>query len=394
MRDHMDRVLGQALEQEYKDLVTSTAPSSAGRPISASAGSQSRTIWVTVVVAVVVVLTAGLVIRVGQQSTRPAIAPSVSSTVLESATLLQKLPKQPYGHTLHTWSDGQKSDTSGPFTLTGSTAVIAGICTGGGAIVITDAHGSTHKLGCARQSVQQPFWRFNLGGDGKPTKETEPVHVRVEVSSGNPRYVVRLWAVDPRILDAGKVSVAATSTSVPKSLRTCTAKDIAATATLDWRSSRGSGVVTIASRAATDCGIRSWPSMRYVSADGQRVGPTQGLNNNGRSLDSSEGSLDRYGQFPPARLTAGGEAYLILDLVTEQQLEQEDAEQKALPTPTTGPSFPLTLCKPEPVTSIRLGIGDATVTVPAPASPAPAACRTSTRAFGVNPVVADRPTVR
>lgn len=403
MRDHMDPVLARALEDEFADLVTARPASSAGRGAARGHGMRNQALWVTVAVGIVVAVAAAFAIHAGQEATPPAISPT-SSTVptgstgptLSSSALAAKLPKQQYGRTIHTWTDHDASNTSGPFRLVGSTAVIAAVCDGGGAIAITDATGSVHKESCTRLDVQQPFWKFNLGGDGKSTKTTGPVHVTVKVLSGSPKYIARLWAVDPRILDADRWSVATTSAEVPKSLRTCSAADLAPAGTVDRAAGTHSGVVTITSRAATDCAIRDWPTMQYLAAGGSKIGPLAGADNNGKSLDSSEGKLDKYGQFPPARLTAGGSAYLIVDLTTLADLQKEDAQQKAMPTPTTttGPSIPpIPLCEPKRVASIRLGIGDATVMVPTSDALDVAACTTSSRVFGVNPVVAQRPKV-
>ena len=395
MRDHMDPVLGRALEDVYGDLVTAERPAPGFPGPSRPGGARPRTIWVTVVVGVVVVLAAAFAIRAGTQTSRPAISPTsrttTTTTVLSDAALLAKLPKQPYGRIVHTWTDHDATDTSGPFSLVGSTAVIAATCSGGGTISMKRPDRAANRLSCATLGVQQPGWSFNLGGDGKPTRTTAPIHVTVKVLSGAPHYVVRLWAVDPRILDSDVWSVGATGASVPKSLRTCTAADIAPQGTLDPTPKSHSAVVTITSRGTTDCAIRSWPTMQYLSADAAAVGPLEGKDNNGKSLDSSEGAVNKYGEFPPARLVAGGTAFLIVDLTTEAALLKEDAEMKAMPTPTTGPVIRLTPCKPEAVGSIRLTIGGATVSVPTPAALKAAACRTSTRDFGVGPVVTTRP---
>lgn len=403
MRDHMDPVLGRALEDEFAKLTATTPVSSTERRSSRGPGTRVQALWVTVAVGVVVVITAVFAINAGQYAAPPAVSPTSSmaatettSTTLSRTALQSKLPTQQYGRTIHTWTDQDPSNSSGPFRFVGSTAVIAAVCDGGGSIAITDTGGSVHKEGCTRLDVQQPFWKFNMGGDGKSTKTTGPVHVTVKVLSGTPRYIVRLWAVDPRILDSSEVSVAATSPAVPRSLRSCTAVDLAPSGSVERAAGTSSGVVTITSRSATDCAIRDWPTMQYLAAGGVKVGPLEGKDNNGKSLDSTEGKLDKYGQFPPARLTAGGSAYLIVDLVTMSKLQKEDAQQKAMPTPTktTGPVMPaLPLCDPKRITSIKLGIGDATVTVPTSDALDVAACTTSTRAFGVNPVVAERPAV-
>lgn len=404
MRDHMDPVLGRALEGEFADLVTSTSSSSSvNLGVSRGHGVRSQAVWVTVAVGVIVVVAAAFAIRAGQDATPPAISPASStvptsstSTTLSSDALVAELPTQKYGRTIHTWTDHDASNTSGPFRFVGLTAVIAAVCDGGGAIAITDAGGSVHKEGCTKLDVQQPFSKFNLGGDGKSTKTTGPVHVTVKVLSGSPKYIVRLWAVDPRILDSDQWSIATTSPEVPKSLRTCTAADVAPAGTVDRAAGTHSGVVTITSRSATDCAIRDWPTMQYLAAGGVKLGPVAGADGNGMTLDSTEGKLDKYGQFPPARLTVGGSAYLIVDLTTLAELQKEDAQQEAMPTPTTttGATIPAPpLCKPKQAASIRLGIGGATITVPTPTALDVAACTTDSRVFGVNPVVAKRPKV-
>lgn len=407
MRDHMDPVLGRALEDEFAELVNASPAPSRGRGAPRASGVRTQAVWVTASVGVLVVIAAAFAIHAGQETAPPALAPtssavptSATGTTLSGAALLSELPSQKYGRIIHTWTDHDASSTTGPFSFVGNTAVIAAVCEGGGAIAITDAGGSVHKESCTKLDVQQPFAKFNLGGDGKSTKTTGPVHVTVKVLSGSPKYIVRLWAVDPRILDANEVSVAATSPEVSKSLRTCTAADIVPEGTVDRAAGTRGGVVTITSRSTTDCAIRDWPTMQYLAAGGVKVGPLEGDDNNGKSLDSTEGKFDKYGQFPPAHVTAGGSAYVIVDLTTMAKLQQEDAKQKAMPTPTptptpiTGPSIPpLPLCQPKQVASIRLGIGDATVTVPTSHALDIGACTTSNRVFGVNPVVAERPKV-
>ena len=399
MRDHMDPVLGRALEDEFAELVTA---SSGSRGAPRESGVRSQAVWATIAVGVVVVIAAAFAIHAGQAAP-PALAPTSSTaptrttgTTLSSSALLSKLPSQKYGKIIHTWTDRDGSSATGSFSFVGSTAVIAAACDGGGAIAITDSGGSVHKESCNKLDVQQPFWKFNLGGDGKSTKTTGSVHVTVKVLAGSPKYIARLWAVDPRILDANQWSVAATSPEVPKNLRTCTAADIAPKGTVNRAAGTHSGVVTITSHSPTDCAIRDWPTMQYLAAGDVKVGPLAGDDNNGKSLDSTEGKLDKYGQFPPARVTAGGSAYLIVDLTTVAKLQEEDAQQKAMPTPTraAGPSIPPPpLCEPKQVASIRLGIGDATVTVPTSDALDVGACTTSNRVFGVNPVVAGRPKV-
>jgi hypothetical protein len=214
----------------------------------------------------------------------------------------------------------------------------------------------------------------------------------VKVLSGSPRFVVRMWAVDPRILDANAWSVAATSATVTTALRSCTSTDLDPKGTFDRLPGKQQGVVTITSRSATDCAIRSWPVMRYLNSAGKHIGPAWGADNNGKALDSSEGALNKYGEFPPAHLTAGGSAFLILDLRTEADLEKEAEQVKSQPTSSTGPAIMSSSCRPERVRAIQLTIGSAIVTVPASSTPTPAACRSSSYAFGVNPVVTKRPT--
>jgi hypothetical protein len=394
MRDHMDPVLGRELERVFTD---SPEPRRTSAPkASARQEPRWRTALVTAVVGVLVAGTAAVAIQTVRPDARPAVGPTPTATARATPQdpLLAVLPKQPYGRTMHTWTDQDATNPSGPFDVTGSTVVIAGVCEGGGAISITAPGRPPHRLGCAKRSVQQPFWRFNLGGDGKPTKETGPVRVTVKVLSGSPRFIVRMWAVDPRILDANHWSIAATSSAVPRSLRTCTAADLASTGTFDPLAARSGGVVTIRSRSADDCAIRSWPTLQYRAADGSRVGPVQGRDENGRSLDSSEGALNKYGEFPPARLTAGGEAFLIADLRTEAELQRDDdqaRQQRATPAPSTPAGFAPPLCRPRRIAAMELGIGAARVSVPLPSSPAPAACTSDAFSFGVNPVVAERP---
>ena len=182
---------------------------------------------------------------------------------------------------------------------------------------------------------------------------------------------------------------------MPRSLRTCTAADISPTGDFDRLTGRSGGVVTIRSRSTSDCAIRSWPTLQYRAADGAPVGPVQGRDENGRSLDSSEGAVNRYGEFPPARLTAGGEAFLIADLRTEAELQRDDEQarrQQATPAPSTPPGFAPPLCRPRRIATMELGIGAARVSVPLPSSPAPAACASDSFSFGVNPVIVQRPT--
>lgn len=400
MRDRMDPATGRALEGHFARMIEDEASrAEADWNGGGARRSRTRTVFVTAAVGALVALVAVLAIQVGHRSTDPAVAPPTgAATTTRPAVdpaLLQLLPKQPYGRVIHTWTDRDASSTSGPFSFIGSTAVIAAVCDGGGAIEITDTSGARHKEGCTRLDVQQPFSRFNLGGDGKSTRTTGPVHVTVKVLSGSPRYIVRLWAVDPRILDADQWSIARTSASVPASLRTCGALDLAPTGSVE-QAAHSSGVVEITSRSTTDCAIRSWPTLQYVGADGGSIGPVEAANGNGMSLNSGEGELDRYGQFPPARLTAGGSAWFIVDLVRERELQQEDEQQRdaPTPTPTAGPSLPrLPLCAPERVSTLRIGIGSAIVLVPVPRSAGIAACTSDTRVFGVNPVVTTRPTV-
>jgi hypothetical protein len=397
MRDHMDPVLGQELERVFAELGPDRAK--AGRGPGAP-DPRRRTLLVTSIVAIIVVIAAALAIRSARPEADPAVSPSPSPTAsgVSRAALQRALPTRPYGRVVHTWTETDATRSTGPFDVTGSTVVIAAVCTGGGTISIKAPDRPAHKLGCSRLTVQQPFAKFNLGGDGKSTTETTPVRVVVSVLSGTPRYIVRMWAVDPRIMDANSWSIGTTSAAVPKSLRTCASKDLAPVGTFDRIRDTQRGVVTIRSIGTSDCAIRAWPTMQYVNPKGGTIGPVQGEDENGKSLDSSEGSLNKYGEFPPARLAAGGKAYLIVDLYAEARLKQDDAQAEArakaarsTPSPSTGPSIPETFCKPERVGAIRLGIGDASITVPAPRSPTPAACRSDSFSFGVNPIVAKRP---
>ena len=200
MRDHMDPVLGRELERVFTD---SPEARRAGSPTpSARPEPRWRTALVTVVVGVLVAGTAAVAIQTVRPDARPAVGPTPTAAATPQDPLLRVLPKQPYGRTVHTWTDQNATNPSGPFDVTGSTVVLAGVCEGGGAISITAPGRSANRLGCTKRSVQQPFWKFDLGGDRTPTKETGPVRVTVQVLSGSPRFIVRMWAVDPRILDA------------------------------------------------------------------------------------------------------------------------------------------------------------------------------------------------
>jgi len=407
-RQHMDRAMAERLDQILTAQVEHDSRAGSDRP----AASRSRpTTWVTVAVGVVVVLLAVVAIRTAgtrQSSTLPATSASGSATagptasptptgspeVLGTAALLKKLPKPDYGRLLHTWTERDSAST-GPFDPDGDVVVIAGVCNGGGAVSWTDVTGTAHTLSCRGLRIQQPGWRFNLGGDGEPTETKDPVKISVRILSGTPKFVLRMWAVDARVLRSG-FSIAATSKQVPETLRTCASGDLAVTGTLEEVPTRNGGIVTVTNASSSDCAVRSWPILRYLDADGQQIGD---LGN--QSLDSSEGSLNRFQEFPPARLEAGGKGYLIVDLQTERRLaaddrqtEKENAKQAATPSPSPNPIGSLPVCDPVEVAALQLTISGSTVQVPVQTEPVTAACRNTGFAFGVNPVVAFRPSGR
>ena len=408
-REHMDPAMAERLDQVLMAQVEQDSRPTAAR---GAAVRPRPTMWVTAAVGVVVVLLAVVAIRTAgdrQSSRLPATsatsstataAPSASPTpsasasgaVLGTAALLKKLPKPDYGRLLHTWTERDTTST-GPFDPAGDVVVIAGICNGGGEVSWTDVTGKAHTLSCRGVQVQQPGWRFNLGGDEQPTATKVPVKLSVRVLQGTPRFVIRAWAVDPRIVRSGWY-IAATSKQVPASLRDCAAGDLAATGTLEKLTSQHGGVVTVTNTSSSDCAVRSWPTLRNLDTDGRQIG-----DDGNQSLDSSEGELNRFHEFPPALLTAGGKGYLIVELQTKQRLEDDDrstrkenAKQAATPSPSPNPIGPLPICDPVQVDSLRLTIAGSTVHVPVATDPVTAACRNSGFAFGVNPVVDFRPT--
>ncbi|MFD1722379.1 hypothetical protein [Amnibacterium endophyticum] len=401
-RDRMDPRLAAGLEDALTALIARDVTDRRAARRGPAAPQGRRTVWVTAVVGLIVVALAVATFQatnVRSDGRLPAATPS--SSARSQSSLLEKLPKQPYGAVVHTWTD-RSPGGSGPFDVAGSTVVIAAICEGGGAITIHDASGKPHLWVCNRQVIQQPFWRSGRSGGDDAAVERGPVEVSVTVK-GDPRFVMRMWKVDPRILRA-TTRIGATSGTVPAALRTCTAGDLAPSGTIDPIKGESDGVVTITNRSSSDCAVRSWPGMTYLDSRGQAVGPTHGGDDiNGRSLDSREGTEDKFHEFPPARLVPGGHGYLIADLSTRTRLTQEDVDavaaaraeaKKAAASPASSPSLPaipLELCHPRTITALRLDISGSTITVPVPDSPAYAACSTSQRSFGINPVVTTDP---
>lgn len=409
-RDHMDRRLAERLD---RILVAQVEQDTRPAPARAVAPRTRPTVWVTAAVGVVVVLLAVLAIRTAgdrRDSSLPATsassrttssavasvttAPSASASpvVLGTAALVKKLPKPDYGRLLHTWTERSITST-GPFDAKGDVVVIAGICTGGGAVSWTDVTGKAHTLSCHGLQIQQPGSRFNLGGDGQPTQTTEPFRMNVRVLKGTPTFVIRMWAVDARVVRSGWY-LAEASKQVPATLRTCAAGDLASTGTLTRLARQHGAVVTITNTSSTDCAVRSWPTLRYLDSTGRQLGDQAA-----RSLDSSEGTLNRFHEFPPARLRAGGHGYVIVELQTRQRLENDDrvtrkenAKQAATPSPSPNPIGILPICDPVPVAALQLTVAGTGIQVPVAGDPVFAACRSSGFAFGVNPVVDFRPT--
>lgn len=398
-RDHLDRRLAEGLEQHMTTQIRhDTQPDQTGQRPSPAA-PRARTIWVTALVGLVVVLLTVVALTTvhNRSTTLPATSPTPaaptltasptpSTATLGTAALLRRLPVPEYGRLLHTWTEKHISST-GPFDAKGGVVTIAGVCNGGGAVSWTDVTGTPHTLSCNGLRIQQPGSRFNLGGDEQPTT-TDTFQITVRVLKGSPTFIIRAWTVDPRIVRSGWY-IANTSPDVPSTLRTCAAGDLSHTGTLDTLANGRGSVITVTSRSSTDCAIRSWPSLRYV---GTRFLSDQA----GMSLDSSEGELNKYHEFPPARITAGGHGYFIIGLPSKARLDRDEQQQAAnLATATPQPSpFPTPpQCKPIQVTALQATVADTIITVPVPDKPASATCSNPNVSYGgVNPVVANKPT--
>lgn len=393
-RDHLDRRLAAALEQHFSEHIRPDRTGPIDRRAIGSPPRPRHTVWVTSVVAVFVVLVAVAAIRTGTADrSTPAVtaAPPTVTGSSDRADLRHRLPTVRYGRVVHTWTDTDTTSATGPWHVTGDVVYMAGVCSGDGALSIVDVDGKGHTLDCTvERAIQQPFARFNLGGDGKDTVSVTPEHNTVRVLRGRPTYLVRMWALDPRISRAGEY-IAATSASVPRTLRSCAAGDIAPTGTLVRIDGSRDVAITITNRSSTDCAIRSWPALRYLDPDGAPLGAVAT-----HAWNSSTGDPDRYHEFPPARLRAGGHAYLTADLDTTAHLSELDRQLRTrIPVPQPSPvaSTPAPeRCDPHPVAALALTVAGNRITVDASAYPDAAACRSQHYAVGVSPVITRRPT--
>ncbi|MGT2425087.1 hypothetical protein [Amnibacterium kyonggiense] len=239
----------------------------------------------------------------------------------------------------------------------------------------------------------QPAWPHDAKGSAAVA--VGPVPVRIEVVSGQPRFVVRLWAVSPKALQAG-LEVAPASAAVPASLRTCTTTDLAEQASFAQPDAFQRGIVTITNRSSTDCAVRSWPTVQPLDAALQQIGPSPDLDAQ-RSLDGAEGAADAGGRFPPARLAAGRHGYFITDFDTLTDLRQQDARARAdaagrpVSSGYVAPADRTPRCDTQPVAALRFTVGPAVLTVPV-GKAGLGACGAIAQDLDLDPVVASRPT--
>jgi hypothetical protein len=361
----------------------------AGARTAAARAVDRQRLIVTGVVAAVVVLVSVFAVRAGGDLTRdplPARSGETTRPLVSSAALREVLPKAP-GTVLHTWTSEDRVLTTGPFPAAGRSVQWTAACEGGGSITITVPNRAPFRLDCATRKAVGPNGPSDLHAVGKPQVETHAVRFRVAITSGRPSFRVQLTAVDPRILLAqqGDWSISSASAVVPESLRTCNAKDLGQEGTFSRLPGSTTGVVTITNTSSSDCAVRSWPTVRYLDADGMSIGgPAE------HDVGSTR-QLSKYGEFPPARLSAGADGYFIAQLLTLDRLRRDDARVTGAPTSSPDGIVP-PVCHPRQVMSLLVGIGGASITVQTPDKPATAACVNKGFVFGVRPVVTTKPT--
>jgi hypothetical protein len=279
--------------------------------------AHSSRIRVAVITVVVLALLVVGTIALGQVTRTPAPAVSVPPTATPtptpspSAGTVGALPAVA-GTVLATWTSSDALPAVRTLDAKGKAVAVTVACTGGGSVHYTLVHRSDSTIGCDGRSSSGPELQSR---NGRLIAEGE---VTVKVSTtGHPRFALRVTAVPVRAVPAvpDHPSVTATGPGVPRSLRTCSTRDLEPTAEFTrWPHFEG-GIVKITSAATDDCAIRTWPQIAYLDASGDQIGGLGGQNG------------DPAIPAKPVRLAAHGTAYVEIELFRLDRLTDCGAER-------------------------------------------------------------------
>ncbi|WP_147391997.1 hypothetical protein [Amnibacterium setariae] len=322
---------------------------------------ESRVRAVIITVVVLALLVVGT-IALGQVTRTSAPALSVPPTATPTpspspgAGTVGALPAVA-GTVLATWTSRDSLPATRTLDAHGKAVAITVACTGGGSVRYTLVHHSDSAIGCDGTASTGPELQAKNGrlmAEGKVT---------IKVSTtGYPRFALRVTAVPVRAVPAvpDHPSVTATGPGVPRSLRTCSTRDLEPTAEFTrWPHFEG-GIVKITSAATNDCAIRTWPQIAYLDASGNQIGGLGGQNG------------DPATPAKPVRLAAHGTAYVEIELFRLDRL---------------------TDCGAERVQNVVLTIGRARTRIPVPDVPPVGKCADpNVSADGVGAVTGYRPT--
>ena len=158
---------------------------------------RSRRVPIAAAMGLVVVAGSTVAIWSAQPAAQhPAPAPSATAPVpdvLRSA-LLRRLPAGVQDEPALTWTEAASSPTGGPVDTAGKTPVIVAACAGGGSIEVRLSNRPRIRVGCSRLSAIGPV---ALTAGGKVSTPSGGVGMTVSATSGHPRYILKVLALDP-----------------------------------------------------------------------------------------------------------------------------------------------------------------------------------------------------